>query len=167
MKKLKLVWGNWLKKIKKWGIVKMINYKEEIKKLNDEILDLKDDIKKLRDLNYTYKLDREELELAKIKIKSLEDVVNASNKSIKDKLKRIKELDSVNNQLLTKTFNMELEIKFKEVQIEEYKLQIEDLKSDRYLIKKIPSGRTKNTIKTKVSKPMSANVTRYMRSEHE
>lgn len=167
MKKLKLVWGNWLKKIKKWEIVKMINYKEEIKKLNDEILDLKKENEKLRDLNYIYKLDREELELSKIKIKSLEDVVNASNKSIKDKLKRIKELDSVNNQLLTKTFNMELEIKSKEVQIEEYKLQIEDLKSDRYLIKKIPSGRTKNTIKTKVSKPMSANVTRYMRSEHE
>lgn len=167
MKKLKLVWGNWLKKIKKWEIVKMINYKEEIKNLNDEILDLIEDIKKLRDLNYIYKLDREELELAKIKIKSLEDVVNASNKSIKDKLKRIKELDSVKNQLLTKTFNMELEIKSKEVQIEEYKLEIKDLKSDRYLIKKIPAGRTKNTIKTKVSKPMSANVTRYMRSEHE
>ena len=167
MKKLKLVWGNWLKKIKKWGIVKMINYKEEIKILNDEILDLKKENEKLRDLNYIYKLDREELELTKIKIKSLEDVVNASNKSIKDKLKRIKELDSVNNQLLTKTFNMELEIKSKEVQIEEYKLQIEDLKSDRYLIKKIPAGRTKNTIKTKVSKPMSARVTKYMREEHE
>ena len=167
MTKIKVIWGNWLKKIKKWEIVKMINYKEEIKKLNDEILDLKEDIKKLRDLNYIYKLDREELELTKIKIKSLEDVVNASNKSIKDKLKRIKELDSVNNQLLVKTFNMELEIKSKEVQLEEYKLEIEDLKSDRYLIKKIPAGRTKNTIKTKVSKPMSANVTRYMRGEHE
>ena len=45
--------------------------------------------------------------------------------------------------------------------------EISELKSDRYLIKKIPSGRKPNTNKTKISKPMSARVTKYMRGEHE
>lgn len=167
MKKLKVIWGNWLKKLKKLGIVKMINYKEEIKKLNEEISDLNDDIKKLRDLNYIYKLDRDELEESQRRISSLEEIVNSSDKTLKEHIKHIKELNKANCTLLDKTFKLELEIKSREIQIEEYKLQIKDLKSDRYLIKKIPSGRTKNTIKTKISKPMSARVTKYMRSEHE
>lgn len=53
------------------------------------------------------------------------------------------------------------------IQKEEYEAEIKDLKSDRYLLKKIPSGRPKSTIKTKISKPMSCNVTKFMRNEHE
>ena len=53
------------------------------------------------------------------------------------------------------------------MQIAEYKAQIKDLKSDRYLIRKIPAGRTKNTNKTKISRPMSNNVVKFMRGEHE
>ena len=41
--------------------------------------------------------------------------------------------------------------------------EILDLKSDRYLIKKIPSGKTPNTVKTKLSKPMSATVRKFMK----
>lgn len=167
MKKLKVVWGNWLKKIKKWGFVRILNYKAEIKDLYTRIDEREEEIRKLNDLLYITKIDQEELENQKIKIASLEQIVAASDKSLKQRLEDIKKLDKLNNELLTKSFNLELELKSKEVQIKEYELEIEDLKSDRYLIKKIPAGRTKNTIKTKVSKPMSANVTKYMRSEHE
>lgn len=167
MKKLKVIWGNWVKKIKKLGIVKMINYKDDIKKLTDEKQKLEQEIRDLKDLYNANKINKKQLDNAKIKIASLEDIVKASDKAIKGHIKRIKELDKANDTLLDKSFKLELEIKSKEIQLEEYKLEIKDLKSDRYLIRKIPAGRTKNTIKTKVSKPMSGNVTRYMRGEHE
>jgi len=167
MKKLKLIWGNWVKRFKKCGVVKMLTYKSEIKKLNNKIEELEEDKRKLSYELYAAKVDQSELDKSNIKIASLEQIVAASDKSLKQRLEDIKKLDKLNNELLTKSFNLELELKSKEIQIKEYELEIEDLKSDRYLIKKIPTGRTKNTIKTKISKPMSANVTRYMRGEHE
>lgn len=167
MKKLKVIWGNWLKKIKKWEIVKMLNYKDEINSLNYDIQVNEQKIKDLMNLYYSSKVDRGELEEAKIKIASLEDIVKASDKALKEHVKHIKELDKVNDTLLTKTFNLEHEIKEKQIEIEGYKAQIEDLKSDRYLIKKVKAGRTPNTNKTKISKPMSTRVTKYMRGEHE
>ncbi len=48
-------------------------------------------------------------------------------------------------------------------QVSELVIQVEDLKSNRYLIKKIPSGRTKSTIKTKISMPMRESVRRFMK----
>lgn len=168
MTKLKVIWGNWLKRIKKWEIVKMINYKDEIKKLNDKILEQENDIKDLMDLNYIYRLHRDELEQANIKIASLEDIVKASDKALKEHSKQIKKLDKENDALLTKSFNLELEIKSKQIEIEQYKEQIENYKTEgRYLVKKVKPGRTPNTIKTRVSKPMASNVVAYMRGEHE
>lgn len=167
MTKIKIIWGNWLKKIKKWGIVKMINYKDEINFLNNEIECLEQDIKSLRDLNLIYRNAKKELEKSKIKITKLEDEIKTSNKALKEHLKHINELNKVNDTLLDKTFKLDLENKSKQLQIEEYKAQIEDLKSDRYLIKKIPADRSKSKIKTKISKPLSARVTKYMRGEHE
>lgn len=161
MKKLKLIWGNWLKKIKKWEIVKMLNYKNEIKLLNTKIDELNEDIRNLRDLNYIYKIEYEELEESRIRIASLEQVLEASDKQIKKLLESIKKLDSMNNDLMTKSFNLELELKSKEIQIKEYQTE------GRYLVKKLKPGRTPNTIKTRVSKPMSGNVVQYMRGEHE
>ena len=167
MKKFKVIWGNWLKKIKKWEIVKMLNYKDEINSLNYDIQENEQKIEDLMDLYYSTKVDRGELEEARIKIASLEDIVKASDKALKEHVKHIKELDKVNDTLLTKTFNLEHEIKEKQIEIEAYKAQIEDLKSDRYLIKKVKPGRTPNINKTKISKPMSTRVTKYMRGEHE
>ena len=161
MKKLKLIWGNWLKKIKKWGIVKMLNYKNEIKLLNTKIDELNEDIRNLRDLNYIYKIEYEELEESRIRIASLEQVLEASDKQIKKLLENIKKLDSMNNDLMTKSFNLELELKSKEIQIKEYQTE------GRYLVKKLKPDRTKSKIKTKISKPMASNVVKYMREEHE
>lgn len=168
MKKLKVIWGNWVKKIKKWGIVKMINYKDEIKKLNDIILEKEHGIRDLRDLNYIYRLNRDELEKAKIKIASLEDIVKGSDKTLKEYVKRIKELDKENDSLLTKSFNLELQIKSKNMQIQQYEEQINDYRTEgRYLVKKVRAGRTPNTNKTKISSPMKSSVIKYMREEHE
>ncbi len=171
MKKLKVIWGNWVKKIKKWEIVKMLNYKEEINRLNIEIEKSKREIKDLTDLSNIYKRDRNrlerQLEKTKIRIVAQEEIVDASDKTIKQYLNKIKELDEANDVLLDKAFNLELENKSKQIQIEEYEAQIKDLKSDRYLVRKLPAGKMKSTIKTKISKPMSARVTKYMRGEHE
>ena len=171
MKKLKVIWGNWLKKIKKWEIVKMLNYKEEINKLNNKLEIANSEIRDLTDLSNLYKRDRNrlerQLEKTKIRIASQEEIVDASDKTIKKYIERIKELETEHDVLLDKAFNLELEGKYKQVQIEEYEAQIKDLKSDRYLVRKLPAGKTPNTVKTKISKPMSARVTKYMRGEHE
>ena len=41
----------------------------------------------------------------------------------------------------------------------------EDSMTDKYIVRKIPSGRTPNTIKTKVSKTVKSNITNYMKKE--
>lgn len=168
MKKLKVIWGNWIKKIKKWEIIKMINYKDEVKKLNDEIIEQQQKIKDLYDLNSIYRIHRDELDDARIKVASLEDIVKASDKALKEHAKHIKELEKLNDELIDKSFKLELESKAKQIQLEEYEQQIKDYRTEgRYLVKKVKPGRKANTIKTKISKPMSASVTRYMRGEHE
>ncbi len=167
MKKLKLIWGNWVKKIKKLGIVKMLNYKSKIGYLNDKISKLNKEIINLKDLNIQNQIERNILDKEQKKILKLENLIELSDKSLKEKIAKIKELENQNSELLSKLFNLDLEMKSLKIQIEEYEAQIKDLKSDRYLIRKIKSGKTPNTVKTKVSKPMSANVTRYMRGEHE
>lgn len=50
-----------------------------------------------------------------------------------------------------------------EKEINDLNAKISDLQSDRYLIKKIPTGRTKNTVKTKIAPPMKSNVRRFMK----
>lgn len=168
MKKLKLIWGNWLKKIKKWGIVKMFTYKSEIKRLETIISELEEEKRKLNDLVQIYKLEQNELEQANIKIASLEQILDGANKTSKENLEKIKEINTINEELLTKVFNLELEIKTKNVEVENYKLIIKDYQTEgRYLVKKVKPGRKPNTIKTKISMPMKPNVAKYMREEYE
>ena len=168
MKKLKLIWGNWLKKIKKWGIVKMFTYKSEIKRLETIISELEEEKRNLNDLLYVAKVDQKELDEKKIKIASLEQILDGANKTSKENLEKIKEINTINEELLTKVFNLELEIKTKNVEVENYKLIIKDYQTEgRYLVKKVKPGRKPNTIKTKISMPMKPNVAKYMREEYE
>ena len=168
MKKLKLIWGNWLKKIKKWGIVKMFTYKSEIKRLETIISELEEEKRNLNDLLYVAKVDQKELDEKKIKIASLEQILDGANKTSKENLEKIKEINKLNEELLTKVFNLELEIKTKNVEVENYKLIIKDYQTEgRYLVKKVRAGRKPNTIKTKISMPMKPNVAKYMREEYE
>ena len=168
MKKLKLIWGNWLKKIKKWGIVKMFTYKSEIKRLETIISELEEEKRNLNDLLYIAKVDQKELDEKKIKIASLEQILEGANKTSKENLEKLKEINKLNEELLTRTFELDLEIKTKNVEIENYKLIIKDYQTEgRYLVKKVKPGRKPNTIKTKISMPMKPNVAKYMREEYE
>lgn len=109
------------------------------------------------------KYDRQEKKAAEFKkeIKKLEDLINSSEY----------EKQQVTDELLdtqSELFNTNLELKKYKIQCEEYEQQIKDYRTEgRYLVKKVKAGRTPNTIKTRVSKPMSNNVVAYMRGEHE
>ena len=167
MKKFKEILINISKRIKKSNLVRLIKSKSIIKDLNDKIGVLE---KEKHELNNEIRaLKNEVKELTKIadKVPSLELVVESSDKSIKEKMETIKELDEKRVALESQLFETNLELSSIKIQIEEYENQIKELKSNRYLVRKIPSGRTPNTVKTKVSKPMSARVTKYMREEHE
>ena len=167
MKKLKEIKEKIIKRIKKSNIVRMLTYKSEIKNLNEKIEKL---IKEKQDLIDEFNIltnTKKELEKETIRIPSLEQVINSADKSLKEKNKKIDELNNKNTELENELFKKNLELGQANIQIEEYKAQIEDLKSDRYLIRKIPSGRQKSTIKTKISKPMSNRVRNYMKSEHD
>lgn len=167
MNKVKEIYDNISNKIKKSNLARLINSKSIIKGLNEKIGALEIEKKKLSDVKK--KLENELKRITKIadKVPSMEDVIKGADKSLKEKSKENKNLNDVIVQLKSDLFNKELELGTANAQLEEYKLQIKDLKSDRYLIRKLPSGKTPSTIKTKVSKPMSARVTNYMRGEHE
>ena len=168
MKKLKVIWGKWLKKIKNWGIVKMFTYKSEIKRLETIISELEEEKRNLNDLLYIAKVEQKELDEKKIKIASLEQILDGANKTSKENLEKIKEINKLNEELLTRTFELDLEIKTKNVEIENYKLIIKDYQTEgRYLVKKVRAGRKPNTIKTKISMPMKPSVSKYMREEYE
>lgn len=167
MEKVKEIYKNVSKKIKQSNLVRLINSKSIIKGLNEKIGDLEEEKKQLSDVKI--KLENELKKITKIadKVPSMEDVIKSADKSLKEKAKENKNLNELISQLKSDLFNKELELGTANAQLEEYKLQIEDLKSDRYLIRKVPSGKTPNTNKTKVARPMSANVTKFMRGEHE
>ena len=146
----------------------MFTYKSEIKRLETIISELEEEKRNLNDLLYVAKVDQKELDEKKIKIASLEQILEGANKTSKENLEKLKEINKLNEELLTKVFNLELEIKTKNVEVENYKLIIKDYQTEgRYLVKKVKPGRKPNTIKTKISKPMASNVVKYMREEHE
>lgn len=167
MKSLKERYTNICKKIKNSNLARFLRFKSIIKDLNEEIDSLKEEKTKLIDIKILLENElREKTELAdKIPTKDL--IIDSADKSLKDKIQEINKLNDEIVQLKSDLFNKELELGTAKAQTEEYQLQVKDLKSDRYLIKKVPAGKTKNTNKTKVSRPMSSNVTKYMRGEHE
>lgn len=167
MKSLKEKGINILKQIKKSNLVGLLRSKAVIKELNEKIGDLELEKRQLSDIKK--KLENELKKATKIadKVPSMEEIIKGADKSLKEKIKENKNLNDVIVELKNDLFKAQLELGTANAQKEEYEAQIKDLKSNRYLVKKIPSGRTPKTIKTKVSKPMSANVTRYMRGEHE
>lgn len=167
MKSIKKILKKYIKRIKKSNLVYLIKSRSIIKGLNEKIGDLEKDKEKLNDK--VTALNNEIKELSKIadRVPSLELVIESSDKSIKEKIEENKKLEEKRIELETQLFNTRSEAIMYKIQIEEYEAQIKDLKSDRYLVKKIKPGRTPNTNKTKISKPMSARVTKYMRGEHE
>lgn len=168
MRKLKVIWGNWLIKIKKSNFTRLLKSKTIIKELENKIGELGREKQELIDRNKSLNLeirkyDRQEKKAAEFKkeIKRLEVLWN----------NEVFEKNQISQELLntqTELFNTKLELGKYKVQCESYEQQINDYKTEgKYLIKKVPTGRTPNTIKTKISKPMAANVVKYMREEHE
>ena len=167
MNKVKEIYVNISKKIKQSNLARLINSKAIIKGLNDKIGALELEKKQLSDIKKKLEKELKEVTTIADKIPSMQLVIDSADKSLKDKINENKNLNDLIVDLKSDLFNKELELGTANAQLEEYKLQVKDLKSDRYLIRKVPSGKTPNTIKTKVSRGMSANVTKYMRGEHE
>lgn len=150
----------WLK-LKKSNLVRLIKSKSIIKELNDKIETLEKEKQKLNDKVGKLDIENKELEKEANRVPSLELIIEGADKSIKEKLIENKELEEKRLELETKLFETNQELASVKIQLEEYKTE------GRYLIKKVKSGRPPNTIKTKISKPMSSRVTKYMRGEHE
>lgn len=167
MKKIKEIWNNMLKKIKKSNMARFLRFRATITDLENKIQQVERDKQLLMDKVNASNIKLQRLEELEKKLPSMEMVIASSDKSLKNKMFEINQLKEEKVKLQSELFEIKLELGTANAQMEEYKLQIEDLKSDRYLIKKIPSGRKPNTNKTKISKPMSARVTKYMRGEHE
>lgn len=167
MKRIKEIWNNISKKIKKSNVVRFLRFRATINDLENKIEELKKDKQLLNNKINKANIRLERLDELESKIPSMELVIASSDKSIKNKIKEIVELKEEKVKLQSELFETKLQLGTANAQKEEYEAQIKDLKSNRYLVRKIPTGRTKNTIKTKISKPMSGNVTRYMRGEHE
>lgn len=80
---------------------------------------------------------------------------------------RISDLDNQVFELIKDNSCLKDDIVDLEIQIKSLEEEIKDLKSDRYLIKKIPSGRPPKTQKTKISLPMKPSVRRHMKEVHD
>lgn len=167
MNKVKEIYTNISNKIKKSNLARLINSKAIIKGLNDKIGALEIEKNELNSKIRSLTIETKKLEELSIKIPSMELIIESSDKAIKSKITEIKQLREDKIKLECELFDVKNDLISANIQKEEYEAQIKDLKSDRYLIRKIPSGKTPNTIKTKVSRGMSANVTKYMRGEHE
>lgn len=167
MKKLLNIKEKILKKIKQSNLTKLLMFKAEIKELNEKVGDLVKEKEQLIDENTSLKLNEQKLTSAKNKIACLEWMIGSADKSIKEKLERNKQLEDNRIKLENELYEAKQELVRVNMQLELKEEEISELKSDRYLVRKIPSGRKPNTNKTKISKPMSVRVTNYMRGEHE
>lgn len=155
------------KRIEKSNIAKLIKFRSTIKELENKIGDLGKEKQLLNNEILRLNVELEKLEQLEIKVSSMELVIASSDKSLKNKIEEINKLKEDKLNLNVELFDTKNRLATANIQREEYETQINELKSDRYLVKKIPSGRKPNTNKTKISKPMSGRVTKYMRGEHE
>lgn len=164
---MKEIIKNIKKRIKQTNIAKLIKFRSIIKELENKIGDLEKEKQKLNDKINTLNLDLEDKEELENKVFCMEMVIASSDKAIKSRLAENEQLQKDKLELQNEIFEVKMELASANIQKEEYEAQIKDLKSDRYLVRKIPSGKTPNTNKTKISRPMSGNVVKFMRGEHE
>lgn len=101
-----------------------------------------------------------DLEFIKKKYESVIDLQASDNYDLCEKIKRLQNAKGgyvkQNNKLKNQVMELEKEV-------EDLKAKLEESMSNKYLVKKVPSGRKPNTIKTKVSAPMSSTVRKYMK----
>lgn len=157
-----------LEKIKKSNFARWLKSKTIIKKLENKIGDLEKENKELIDLNRSLKLEIRKYNKYEKKTSEFKNEIKQLSILLANAQKQITELTDEKVELATKLFNTISEAAMYKIQCEEFEQQIENYKTEgRYLVKKVKPGRTPNTIKTKIAKPMASNVVKYMRDEHE
>lgn len=167
MKKIKEILNKISNKIKKSNLVRLLKSRNTIKELESKITELDRDKQKLNDKIRGLEIENKRLEELENKVPSMELVIASFDKTIKSRNEEIKQLKDEKVKLHIELFETKNQLATANIQKEEYEAQINDLKSDRYLVKKVRAGRTPNTNKTKISRPMSGNVVKFMREEHE
>ena len=115
-------------------------YKEDseniINKLQDDWFKHLEEKSKLKDKSLKLDKVNDELKNANVKIDALKDEIKKLSTSKGGLVKENNKLKEDNEKMVQ--------------EINDLKAKINDLESDRYLKKTIPSGRTKNTIKTSI-----------------
>lgn len=155
-----------IKRIKETNIAKLFNAKGTIKLLEEEKEGWLKEKQALIDKNRVLNLKVGRNEKHEKKLTDYKKEIDELKVLLEVEKQQRQESVAINDELTSELFDKTLELSKYKIQCEEYEHQIKDLKSDRYLIKKIPSGRTPNTNKTKISNPMPSSVVRYMRNEY-
>lgn len=137
-----------------------IFYKKDFQRVLEEKYELKKEYEE-------YKTSSEET-IKKLNNKGYELLCeNSKFKALKldvDEVKKqLRIVNGAKGGLIRENHKLKNIITDKDNEIADLKAKISDLKSDRYLIKKIPSGRTKSTLKTTISNPMKPAVRKFMK----
>lgn len=141
-------------------------YKKEYKEEVEKNKELKTEICTL-----TISLDNKkaDLETANNRIEALENYIvmsDSCNDSLSQENKQLQkaiEDEQTKSQCSKGGYTKKINELTKEV--EELKVKLADAMSDKYVLKKIPSGRTPNSLKTKVKQPIRVSVQRHMKAQ--
>lgn len=155
-------------KIKKTNLAKLLMTKSIIKELEQRIGELVKEKQDLIDANRLLKLEIRKFNKNEKKTIEFKKEIKELDSLLEDTTKELELQKKVKLELESKIFELNQDMIRYKIQCEEYEKQIEDYRTEgRYLIKTLKPGRTPNTIKTRISKPMTGSVVRYMRGEHE
>lgn len=155
-------------KIDKSNLVKLLKSRTIIKELGNHIGELVKEKQELIDRNRILNLNIKKYDKQEKRAAEYKQDIRELDVMLEDSTKEMELLKKAKLELESKIFELNQEVARYKIQCEEYEHQIEDYRTEgRYLIKKIKPGRTPNTIKTRISKPMAGNVIAYMRGQHE
>ncbi len=144
-----------MKLIKK--IKETFSYKTKYEDSVTEIENLNEEVTRLENINTSLEKKLDDNTQA-LMIERLETTIIGYRETIK----KLRESD--NKRMKANIENKE-KIRVQDSKIKELEQEITDLKSNRYLVKTIPSGRKPNTIKTKVKQSIKPSVQRYMKNQ--
>lgn len=139
-------------------------YKKNYEKKVEEIRILNEMLR--ANLNTIWKLKSERKKLT-IENKKQENIIDEQASENYDLNKKIKQEQGAKGGLTKKNNNLNKQVLELQKEVEDLKKKLEESMTDKYLVKKIPSGKKPNTLKTKVSAPMRGSVRKYMREEFE
>ena len=155
-------------KIKKSNLAKLLMTKSIIKELENKIGELGKEKEELIDTNRSLNLEIKKYDRKEKKVSDYKQEIRELDSLLEDATKELELHKKAKLELETRIFELNQDMVRYKIQCEEYENQINDYRTEgRYLIKTLKPGRTPNTIKTRVSKPMAGSVVAYMRGQHE